>query len=214
MDRELLEAAEHFAAEVFARDSGGHDLSHTLRVADMAERLARAEGAEPSLCRLAALLHDVDDYKLSPSTSAGKDRAVHFLTSRGEDPGIIALVREIIGEVAYLGTDSVTPRTLEGKCVQDADRLDALGALGAARAFAYGGSHGRAMYDPDQPPLTDMDGETYRSRVSTTLNHFYEKLFRLPALLNTDTARRIAAVRTAFLEQFVTEFLAEWEGRR
>ena len=214
MNEELLRDAEQFAREVFRKDYGGHDFSHTLRVTRMAGRLAREEGAEEHICRLAALLHDVDDYKLSPETSEGCLRAVGFLREHGVDEDTIGRVCDIIGSVAYLGTDSVVPATPEGKCVQDADRLDALGAIGTARAFAYGGSHGREMYDPDQPPLPDMDAAAYRARISTTLNHFYEKLFLLRGMMNTESAKRIAAERDTFMRAFVREFLEEWEGRR
>ena len=214
MDRKLLENAAAFAKTVFVGDAGGHDFAHTLRVSRMAERLARAEGADPALCRLAALLHDVDDYKLSPETSREKTRARAFLSEQGVPRDTADRVCHIIEEVAFSGTDSVTPDTPEGCCVQDADRLDALGAMGIARAFAYGGSHGRMMYDPAKPPTMGMSGEEYRRHVSTTLNHFYEKLFLLKDMMNTESGKAIARERDRFMRDYVLEFLEEWDGIR
>lgn len=211
---QLIADALAFAKDVFAQDSGGHDFSHTLRVWRTACALAEAEGAEIPTVALAALLHDVDDPKLSPGTAAHKDRAVGFLRSRGVPEEEIARITAIIDEVAFVGEDSVVPSTLEGKCVQDADRLDAIGAVGIGRAFAYGGAHGRAMYDPDVPPRLHMTREEYRASRSTTLNHFYEKLLLLPAMMSTDTARALAQERDAFLRAFLDEFLAEWDGTR
>ena len=209
MEEKILAAIE-FACGVFAGDCTGHDLAHTLRVYRMARELAEKEGADLGLVSLAALLHDVDDVKVSPETSEGLDRAVGFLRAAGETEERISAIRKIIHQVSFLGEDSVTPDTLEGKCVQDADRLDALGAVGIARAFAYGGAHHRAMYDPSIPPKEHMSREEYRSSRSTTVNHFYEKLLKLEGLMNTDTARRIAGQRTRYMREFLEEFFREW----
>lgn len=132
--------------------------------------------------------------------------------SNGVDQNTITAIVQIIDEISYAGSDSVVPKSLEGKCVQDADRLDAIGAIGIARAFAYGGNHGRMMYHPDRKPVMNMGGEEYRNHTSTTINHFYEKLFRLKDLMNTDTARKIAQSREDYMKEFVAEFMDEWEG--
>ena len=161
---------------------------------------------------LAALLHDVDDRKLSPEAAAGKDRAVRFLQRHQLPQEEINTICTIIDQVSYLGTDSVVPSTLEGKCVQDADRLDALGAIGIARTFAYGGSHGRPLYDPEEKPKLFMNAAEYSRRQSSSVNHFYEKLFQLQDMMNTETGRRVAAQRTARMHQFLNDFLAEWDG--
>ena len=161
---------------------------------------------------LAALLHDVDDRKLSPTTAEKKENAVAFMRGQNVPEAEILQVCQIIDEVSFKGTDSVRPSTPEGKCVQDADRLDALGAIGIARTFAYGGSHNRAIYDPELPPRTAMNQAQYYSSKSTSLNHFYEKLFLLEGMMNTETGKAIARKRTQYMQQFVDEFLNEWDG--
>ena len=211
--RKAVREAAAFAEKVFREDHSGHDVSHTMRVYRTATALAEAEGAEVPVAQLAALLHDVDDRKLSPETSEKKDRAAAFLREQGVDAETAERVLGIIGEVSFRGTDSVTPESIEGKCVQDADRLDAIGAVGIARAFAYGGSRGRAMYDPEIPPENGMDAERYYASESTTLNHFHEKLFLLKDMMNTRTARELAAERDRFMRAYVDEFLKEWSGQ-
>ncbi|MCH5159385.1 MAG: HD domain-containing protein [Clostridiales bacterium] len=208
----IINDAIAYVKQVFANDYSGHDFFHTLRVYKMATRIAEEEGAYLLIVQLAALLHDVDDIKLSPATHDNKDRAVGFLREHGVSENEIALICEIISEVSFRGADSTAPRTIEGKCVQDADRLDAIGAIGIARTFAFGGNRNQTMYDPDVKPLLNMSESQYHNHVSTTLNHFYEKLFLLKDLLNTATAKEIAKRRDEYMQAFVTEFLAEWEG--
>lgn len=210
-DAVILRALEYVKG-VFENDYSGHDYFHTYRVYRMAGRIAEAEGADVETVRLAALLHDVDDRKLSPETCANKDKARAFLEENGVDSARIESICKMIGEVSF--GSGIRPGTLESQCVQDADRLDAIGAIGIGRAFAYGGSHSRAMYDPDIPPKMNMTSEEYSRSKSTTINHFYEKLFLLKDLLNTETARQIAEQREAFMRGFLNEFIAEWNGDR
>ena len=210
----IIDNAIAFVKQVFENDYSGHDFFHTLRVYKMATRIAEQESADLLTVQLAALLHDVDDIKLSPATHANKDRAVAFLREQGVSEEMIKSICEIIEEVSFRGTDSVAPRSIEGKCVQDADRLDAIGAIGIARTFAFGGNRNQAMYDPDVKPALNMSESQYHNHVSTTLNHFYEKLFLLKELLNTDTAKKIAKHRDEYMKDFVEEFLAEWDGIR
>ena len=210
----MIDSAIRYIEDLFQNDFSGHDAAHTLRVFRLAERIAIAEGADLQTVRLAALLHDADDRKLSPETCEGKLRARAFLEKEGLEEARIREILKIITEVSFRGTDSVIPDTLEGKCVQDADRLDAIGAIGIGRAFAFGGSRGRSMYDPSDIPGEMPDGATYESRGGSTVAHFYEKLLHLQSMLNTDTAKEIGLHRHRYMEAFLEEFLAEWEGKR
>lgn len=208
---QIMDEAMEYVKKIFEQDYGGHDFFHTFRVYKMATRIAKQEGADVTVVQLAALLHDVDDKKLSPETYADKSRAVGFLREHYVPEETIGTICDIIEAVSFAGTDSVVPDSIEGKCVQDADRLDAMGAIGIARAFAYGGSHNRAMYDPDIPFKDAMNGEEYRNTSSTTINHFYEKLFQLDVLMNTYTAKAISKERDAYMRTYVSRFLEEWE---
>lgn len=214
MDSKIIDDALDFVKEVFSTDFSGHDYFHTLRVYKMAVRIAQEEGANQEIVALAALLHDVDDIKLSPKTHEHKDRAVAFLRQHAVDEATIQAICTAIDEVSFSGTDSVVPSTLEGMCVQDADRLDALGAVGIARTFAYGGSHGRGMYDPDEPPTLNMSSEEYHSHKSTSLNHFYEKLFLLTDMMNTRSGKELGKAREKYMREYVDQFLDEWNGKR
>lgn len=214
MNKMIISDALEFVKNTFYDDYSGHDYFHTLRVYKMAARLAEQEHADLLIVQLAALLHDVDDIKLSPETYANKDRAVSFLKTHGIPEAMIRMICNIIGEVSFRGTDSTVPETIEGKCVQDADRLDAMGAIGIARAFAYGGNHNRIMYAPEIKPTVNMNADEYHNHISTTVNHFYEKLFLLKDLMNTDTAKRIAEQREDYMKRYISEFLDEWDGIR
>ena len=181
----------------------------------MAMQIAEQENADMLIVQLAALLHDVDDVKLSPETHEAKKNAVGFMKNSGVDDKVIASVCKIIDEVSVAGIDSVVPSTIEGKCVQDADRLDAMGAIGIARAFAYGGSKGRRIHDPDIKPMTKMNKADYhQNHNSTSINHFYEKLLLLKDMINTESAKKMAEHRQAVMEEYLVEFLAEWEGEK
>lgn len=211
----MIENAIKYVKQIFADDCSGHDYHHTMRVYRLAVQIAKKENADLLIVQLAAVLHDVDDAKLSPETYATKKNAVDFMESNGLDNEIIETVCKIIEEVSFAGTDSVVPSTIEGKCVQDADRLDAIGAIGIARAFAYGGSKGRKIYDPEINPLVNMSKEEYRQNKNfTSINHFYEKLLLLKNMMNTETAKKLAEHRQAVMEAYLEEFMAEWEGER
>ena len=195
----MIEKAMEFAREIFSGDASGHDFDHTMRVYRMATRLAKEEGADMEIVQLAALLHDVDDHKLSPETCENHLRAVTFLRENGVDEEKIRIITDIISRISF-SANRGAPSTLEGKCVQDADRLDAMGAIGIARTFAYGGSRGRRMHDPQ-----GMDK-------NATVQHFYDKLLLLKESMNTLTAQRLAEDRDSFMRSYLEQFYAEWEG--
>ena len=195
----MIEKAMEFAREIFSGDASGHDFDHTMRVYRMATRLAKEEGADMEIVQLAALLHDVDDHKLSPETCENHLRAVTFLRKNGVDEEKIRIITDIISRISF-SANRGAPSTLEGKCVQDADRLDAMGAIGIARTFAYGGSRGRRMHDPDG------------NDPNATIQHFYDKLLLLKESMNTPTARRLAEDRDRFMRSYLEQFYAEWEG--
>ena len=213
MTVELIERAQSYVQQRFENEYSGHDFFHTLRVFKMATRIAECEGADVKIVQLATLLHDVDDRKLSPETYESQANARDFLRENGVDVDAIERICQIIREVSFGANDSA-PTTLEGACVQDADRLDAIGAIGIARAFAYGGNHNRAMYSPNVKPNLHMTKEEYAKSESTTVNHFYEKLFKLTALMNTPTAIQLAEARDAYMQAFISEFMDEWDGIR
>jgi len=209
----VIENAIKYVKQIFADDCSGHDYHHTLRVYRLAIKIAKQQNADMLIVQLAALLHDVDDVKLSPGTHEKKTNTVNFMRVNGLDEKVINRVCQIIDEVSFAGIDSVVPSTMEGKCVQDADRLDAMGAIGIARTFAYGGSKGRKLYDPDIKPMLDINKEVYyQNQNSTSINHFYEKLLLLKDMMNTETARIIAEHRQNVMEEYLAEFMTEWEG--
>lgn len=198
-----------------AGEGTGHDWWHADRVRHLALRLGEEEGADPFVVGLAALLHDLADWKFRGGDEGAAPReAAAWLEGNGVAPEVVAHVAEIVGTLSFKGAAVATPmRTLEGRVVQDADRLDALGAIGVARAFAYGGSRGQPLHDPEIAPARHGSAAAYMAGGGTTLNHFDEKLLLLRDRLNTDAARRLADGRHRFMEEFVTRFLAEWDGR-
>ena len=213
MNEILIEKALASVKKLFEGNSDGHDFFHTERVYKTALKLAKTENAGLEITALAAILHDADDRKLSPETCENKLNAGNILTELGIDSERQTAILKIISEVSFVGTDSPVPETKEGKCVQDADRLDAMGAIGIARAFAFGGSRGRQMYNPDIKPTLNADSRTYaKIENSTSVNHFYEKLFLLKDMMNTEAAKRIAKEREQFMKEFLEEFYKEWNG--
>lgn len=212
MDESVFSSAHDFLESLFEGDSSGHDIWHTMRVHDMAVSICSEEGGDMDVVRLAALLHDADDRKLFGDN--GYANARRFMDSQGIPEDVQDRVIGTISQISFKGTDSVVPDTLEGRIVQDADRMDAIGAIGIARAFAYGGSRGRAMHIPGEEPRMGMDAEQYHANRGTTINHFHEKLLLLKDSLNTGTAKRMAAARHEYMVGFLDEFMAEWCGSR
>ena len=185
-----------FVKKEFLGEGTGHDYFHLKRVVENALKIGKAENADLFLVELSAWLHDVGDYKLHDGVDRSEELVKEFLLTQNLSDELIHKVNEIISQVSFSKGNSVT--SLEAKVVQDADRLDAIGAIGIARAFAFGGSRGRELWNPDQPE-------------STTVQHFYDKLLKLKDLMNTETAKVIAEKRHRFLEEFLDQFYEEWE---
>ena len=198
---DIIEEAKVFAKEIFAGDASGHGFDHTMRVFRIATRIAQEEHADLLTVQLAALLHDVDDHKLSPETSEGKLRALKFLHSHNVGLEKTAHIIRIIDTISF-SANKGAPESIEGKCVQDADRLDAIGAIGIARTFAFGGSRGRAIHDPSGEDKT------------TSVQHFYDKLVLLKDRMNTAAGKEIAQQRHEYMCQFLEQFYGEWDGHR
>jgi len=195
-------------------EGSGHDWWHIARVRRLACRIGRAEKADLLIVELASLLHDIADWKFhGGDLTAGAVMTREWLASMKLDPAVVEPVCEIVAGISFKGAEVATPElTLEGCVVQDADRLDAIGAIGIARAFAYGGHRGRVLHDPDLAPQRHRTAQSYLDSRGTTVNHFYEKLLLLKDRMHTPTARRMAEKRHAYMLSFLERFYAEWEG--
>ena len=207
---EKTEVIKKLVESHFLGEASGHDVYHTLRVYRNALMLAKEIDCSLEVVSLAALLHDVDDEKLFQSKE--HQFARRFLEEADITPAIQERVLEAIRTVSFKNRREGAPSTIEGMVVQDADRLDALGAIGIARTFAFGGSRGRAMYDPTEKPDLEMTPEEYRNSKGTSVNHFYEKLFLLKDLMNTEAAKEMAREREEFMRRFLEQFYQEWHG--
>jgi uncharacterized protein len=215
-EREILQTTTKYVRGLLSGEGSGHDWFHVERVRNTALHIAREERADMFVVELAALLHDVADWKFAGGDhDAGPQAAKKWLDSQSVSKEVTDHVAGIIADLSFKGAGVDTPmRTIEGQCVQDADRLDALGAIGIARAFAYGGHKGRALYDPAIPPQPHASFEAYKKNAGPTINHFYEKLLLLRDRMSTATGKRLAADRHAYLKRYLEQFLAEWDGER
>ena len=206
----LLKDTELFVKSILDGDASGHDWWHIYRVRKLALFIAESEGADPFLVELAALLHDIDDWKLAGS-DVKEHKAENWLRECGVDNQVIEDILMIIDGVSFKGAGVNTATNIpECKVLQDADRLDAIGAIGIARTFAYGGSRGRGIYDPSIPPVMHTDFENYKKSNAPTLNHFYEKLLLLKDQMQTATGRELARERHDYMLGFLDQFYAEW----
>jgi len=214
MDKQLIiqKTADHVKS-ILQGEGSGHDWWHIQRVWNNAKHLAKMEQVDLFIVELGALLHDIADWKFH-DFDAGPKAARAWLEPLGVGEDIIQHVCEIIAKVSYKGAHLKDDMpTIEGRIVQDADRLDAIGAIGIARCFSYGGNRNREMYNPDVAP--DLDKYIEHSRVGndTTINHFHEKLLLLKSRMKTESGKQIAQQRHEFMESFLKQFHAEWEGK-
>ncbi|RPH33115.1 MAG: HD domain-containing protein [Bacteroidales bacterium] len=197
--------------ELCQHDSSGHDWWHIHRVVNLAKNIGSKEGADLPIVETAALLHDLDDWKLTSNNQENLPNARALLIEYGATAELTERVITIINEVSFKGAGVDTkPTSIEAMVVQDADRLDAIGAIGIARTFAYGGYKNQPMHNPNLKPALHNSYEDYKSMRTSTINHFYEKLLLLKDRLNTKTAIELAIQRHRFMEQFLEQFYAEW----
>lgn len=196
-------------------EGSGHDWWHIVRVYNNALNIAKNEkNVDLTVVELASLLHDISDWKFNDGDhNVGSDIATTWLQGLKVDNDIIHHVAEIIRDISFRGAAELSPmKSLEGMIVQDADRLDAIGAIGIARTFAYGGFVKREMYNPEVLPEKHISFEHYKKSKGTTINHFYEKLLLLKNRMNTDTGKKLALLRHNFMENYLEEFYKEWNG--
>ncbi len=209
---QVLLDAEVFARTVHDSDRSGHDWPHIERVVRLSRELAEKERADRFTFILAALIHDVGDEKLNDSKEAGERKVRDWLDRQPIPHSSREHIFEIVSTMSYNGGHNPPMRTLEGQIVQDADRLDAIGAIGIARTFVYAGVKGHPMYDPEHPAREAMSAAEYRSGRQSAINHFYEKLLLLKDRINTESGRSLAVERHEYMEHFLEQFLQEWNG--
>jgi len=212
----LILKTEKFVQNTLVDAEGGHDWFHIERVWRNAQLIANTEKVDLLVVELGALLHDIADAKFyDGDESIGPKKARDFLASQKVDEATIEHVENIVKFISFkssLGTKSTKFTSKELEVVQDADRLDAIGAIGIARAFNYGGFKNRSLYDPSIMPNLKMDKETYKKSQAPTINHFYEKLLLLKDKMNTQTGKKLAEKRHDFMKLYLNQFFDEWEG--
>ena len=214
MEQAIISKTITFVKETLADAEAGHDWFHIERVYKTAKHINSIENGDPLVVALAALLHDIADSKFNGGDEEiGPRIAGEFLQRLNLDAGIIQHVQQIIKNLSFKASlGEITFASKELDIVQDADRLDAIGAIGIARAFTYGGFKNRVLYDPEIKPVANQSKEAYKNTVAPTINHFYEKLLLLKDLMKTPTARQMAQERHEFMETYLSQFYAEWEG--
>ncbi len=211
---DLIRRVEDRVRSHFDGEGTGHDWHHIDRVRNVALTLAKQEGADLEIVELVALLHDIADHKFhNNDLSEGPRQARAIVLEFGGSESIAEKVAKLVGEISFKGAGVPTPVScVEAACVQDADRMDAIGAIGVARAFAYGGSKNRPIYTPGTKPTMHTDFKSYATDEGHTINHFYEKLLLLKDRMNTESGRKMAEDRHRFMEGFLAQFYAEWSG--
>jgi len=208
---QLVAETENHVRAIFENEGSGHDWWHIHRVRTLALKIAEIEGGNCFITEMAALLHDIDDWKINGDMQTSQ--AEFWLKKMKISETEAERILEIIDQVSFKGAGVETVATsIEAKIVQDADRLDAIGAIGIARTFAYGGNKGRPIYLPEIKPELHDDFESYKKTTAPTINHFYEKLLLLKNRLNTPTGIELAEKRHIFMEQFLEQFFLEWNA--
>lgn len=214
-EKRVVQKTADYVKHNLLGEGSGHDWWHIYRVWQNAIHINRKEKADPFVVELAALLHDIADWKFHDADETlGSKLAREWLEKLHVNQKIILQVCEIIDHISFKGAGVENKiKTREGCVVQDADRLDAIGAIGIGRTFAYGGFKQREMYNPETRAHLAKNFEEYKAAGQTTINHFYEKLLLLKDLMNTKTGKRIALERHQFMENYLKQFFAEWKGK-
>ncbi len=210
-----IEQTIKYVKEELKGAEAGHDWFHIERVYNNALNLLKSEKANEQVVILGALLHDIADSKFhNGDETVGPKKANDFMTSIGIEEDVKEHVIKIIENISFKGGNFERKfASKELEVVQDADRLDAIGAIGIARAFQYGGFKNRTIHDPEEKPKFNMTKEEYKKHTGSTVNHFYEKLLLLKDLMNTETGKQIAQNRHEYMEVFLKQFYNEWEGK-
>lgn len=213
--QEPIQKTIDFVKKTLANAEAGHDWFHIERVFETAKTINEQENGNPLVVAFAALLHDIADPKFNHGDEElGPNIAAAFLESIAVDPEIIAHVKLIIQNMSFKNSfDAGSFTSKEMQIVQDADRLDAIGAIGIARAFTYGGFKNRVLYDPAIQPETHLTKESYKNTTAPTINHFYEKLLLLKDMMNTETGKIMATERHNFMLLYLEHFYKEWSGK-
>lgn len=211
-EQQVIQNIEQWVKTELLNEKSGHDWYHIKRVTDLAKEILKYEDADSFTVIAAALLHDIADDKVTANVDASLERIRELLRNNEVADETIEIIIDIITTMSFKGGTGKKLSYSEAQIVQDADRLDALGAIGIARTFQYGGSKGQAMYDPEIPVRDKMSFEEYRNGESTSINHFYEKLLLLKDKMHTRTAVKIAEEREAFMKHFLDTFFKEWDG--
>ncbi len=212
----LIDTTILFVKQKLENAEAGHDWFHIERVYKNALLIAQQEDCQLEIVKLGALLHDIADSKFhNGDETIGPKTARAFLEAQQADPATINHVVNIIENISFKGGNFEKKfSSIELEIVQDADRLDAIGAIGIARTFNYGGYKNRPLYDPAIAPVLNMSKEEYKNNESPTLNHFYEKLLLLKEKMNTETGKKLAQERHRFMEVFLSQFYSEWDGEK
>lgn len=212
--QEILHVTTEYIRKTFQADSSGHDWWHIYRVVQLAKAIQKREGGNLFIIHMAALLHDLDDHKFkTESDDSEATLTIQWLSQLNIDKNINDHIISIVKNVSFRGSSELNKiATLEGQIVQDADRLDAIGAIGIARAFAFGGYKGTSIYDPTEKPDRTGSYEKFKLHKSSSINHFYEKLLLLKDRMNTESGQQIAESRHAFMKMFLEHFYVEWDG--
>lgn len=221
----IIKKTEQYVQDFFQKEATGHDWWHTYRVRMLALKIAKEEGANPFIVEMAALLHDIGDYKFFVGNEKeGQEKVSQYLRSLPLDTSYIEHIIAITSNISFMKTllpfdndkieKKIEKKSLEYKAVSDADKLDAIGAIGIARAFTYGGFYHRPIYDPSIPPNPHISQEEYKTTDAPSINHFYEKLLKIKDMMYTNYGKKLAVDRHNFLVEYLRRFYREWRGEK